>query len=363
MFGDMRLHEQGCQLRVDTRGKKPHCHVAGPLGQCVLVVLAGDGVQVDDADERLVATLQDDPILNRSEPVANVQLARRLNPRKYAWHVGNLPSRNRAHKNLSPLDLLHQARAAAAAAGDYLRQVRRPADPREWSLKGSRDFVTEVDRNAEEIVSELLLAADPAARIVGEELAPELVSDGLVWIVDPLDGTTNFLHGFPSYAVSIAAVVDGIHQAGVVLHVPRNEFYCASRGGGAWLGDQRLSVSTIDDPEFALIGTGFPFRDLSRLAQYQSQFARVAGATSGIRRPGSAALDLADVAAGRFDGFWEQRLSAWDVAAGTLLIREAGGIVTNDEGRDIGIEHTPVVAGNPSIHEWLIRTLNVDLPA
>ncbi|HEU4680915.1 MAG TPA: inositol monophosphatase family protein, partial [Gemmatimonadales bacterium] len=113
---------------------------------------------------------------------------------------GNLPSRKWAHKNLSALDLLHLARAAAEAAGDYLRRVRRPADPSGWTLKGSRDFVTEVDRTAEEIVSEHILAAEPGSRIVGEELAPALVTDGLVWVVDPLDGTTNFLHGFPCYA-------------------------------------------------------------------------------------------------------------------------------------------------------------------
>jgi myo-inositol-1(or 4)-monophosphatase len=118
-----------------------------------------------------------------------------------------------------------------------------------------------------------------------------------------------------------------------------------------------LKVSAIQDPAFALIGTGFPFKDQSRLEEYQGQFGRVAAAVSGIRRPGAAALDLADVAAGRFDGFWEQHLSAWDIAAGSLLIREAGGVVTDFSGRDIGIEHTGVVAGNPFIHEWLIETL------
>ena len=220
--------------------------------------------------------------------------------------------------------------------------------------------MTEVDRTAEKLIAEILLGSHPGARIVGEELSPVLLTDGLVWIVDPLDGTTNFLHAFPSYAVSIAAALDGVLQAGVVLHVPRTEIYSASRGGGAWLGEQRLSVSSIVDPEFALIGTGFPFRELARLDDYQRQFARVARSTSGIRRPGSAAIDLADVAAGRFDGFWEQRLSAWDIAAGTLLIREAGGLITDMAGRNIGIEHTSVVAGNPAIHRWLIETLDLD---
>lgn len=259
---------------------------------------------------------------------------------------------------MSALDLLHLARTAAAPAGAYLRSVQRPADPSGWTLKGSRDFVTEVDRTAEYMIRDILLAAEPDARMVGEELSPEVITDGLVWIVDPLDGTTNFLHGFPAYAVSIAAAVDGVLEAAVVLQVPRNETYSSSRGGGSWLGHRRLTVSPIDDPAFGLIGTGFPFSDVSRLEQYQRQFARVARATSGIRRPGAAALDLADVAAGRFDGFWEQRLSAWDIAAGTLLIREAGGVVTDFSGRDIGIEHTEVVAGNPRIHGWLIETLN-----
>jgi myo-inositol-1(or 4)-monophosphatase len=177
-----------------------------------------------------------------------------------------------------------------------------------------------------------------------------------VWVVDPLDGTTNFLHGFPSYAVSIAAAVNGVLEAGVVLNVPNNETVYAVRGGGAWRKGQRLEVSSIGDPGYALIGTGFPFREVSRLDQYMDQFARVARATSGIRRPGAAALDLADVAAGRFDGFWEQHLSAWDIAAGALLIREAGGRVTDFTGRDVGIEHTGVVAGNPAIHEWLLAT-------
>jgi len=255
------------------------------------------------------------------------------------------------------LDLLHLARTAAERAAGYLRSVERPADPRRWTLKGSRDFVTEVDRAAERIVADVLLAAEPASRIVGEELSPELVRSGLVWIVDPLDGTTNFLHDFPTYAVSIAAAVDGELQAGVVAHVPREEVFSASLGGGAWRGDRRLSVSAIADPAFALIGTGFPFKDTSLLAEYQAQFARVAPRTSGIRRPGSAALDLADVAAGRYDGFWEHRLSAWDIAAGVLLVREAGGMVTDFAGRDVGVEHTAVVAGNPAIHAWLLEML------
>jgi myo-inositol-1(or 4)-monophosphatase len=258
---------------------------------------------------------------------------------------------------VSALDLLHVARTAAERAAAYVGAVERPADPSRWTVKGSHDFVTEVDRTAERIVANVLLTAEPDSRIVGEELSPEVVNGGLVWIVDPLDGTTNFLHDFPAYAVSVAAAVDGELQAGVVVHVPRREVFAASRGGGAWQGDRRLTVSAIADPEFALIGTGFPFKDTTHLIQYQEQFGRVAARASGIRRPGSAALDLADVAAGRFDGFWEQRLSAWDIAAGILLIREAGGIVTDFTGRDVGVEHTAVVAGNPAMHAWLLEVV------
>jgi myo-inositol-1(or 4)-monophosphatase len=239
--------------------------------------------------------------------------------------------------------------------------VERPGVPAGWTLKGKRDFVTEVDRRAEQIIVDALSSVSPGGRIVGEELSPDLVTDGLVWIVDPLDGTTNFLHGYPCYAVSIAAAVDGTLEASVVHHVPHHEMYLATRGGGAWLGKQQLSVSSIGEPEFALIGTGFPFRDLTRLDEYQRQFARVAAATSGVRRAGAAAIDLADVAAGRFDGFWEQRLSAWDIAAGILLIREAGGTVTDFSGRELGIEHSSVIAGNPAIHDWLLRTIGVPL--
>jgi myo-inositol-1(or 4)-monophosphatase len=261
---------------------------------------------------------------------------------------------------VSLLDLLSQARHAAEQAASYIRSVERPESPAGWTLKGRRDFVTDVDRKAEEIITRVLRDGTPAGRIIGEELSPEIVTSGLVWVVDPLDGTTNFLHGYPSYAVSIAAAVDGVLEVGVVHHVPLQETYHATRGGGAWLDNRRLTVSPIADPEFALVATGFPFRDLSRLEEYQRQFSRVAAGSSGIRRPGAAALDLADVAAGRFDGFWEQRLSAWDIAAGSLLIREAGGVITDYTGRDIGIEHTAVVAGNPKIHEWLLAIMSWD---
>ena len=220
-------------------------------------------------------------------------------------------------------------------------------------MKDQRDFVTEVDRTSETLIASILRDATPHGRIVGEELSPDVVREGLVWIVDPLDGTTNFLHGVPIWAVSIAAAVDGVLEAAIVLDVPANEQFEAVRGHGALLGGEPLAVSTIEAPEFALIGTGFPFKNIERIDEYQRQFAQIAGATSGIRRPGAAAIDLAWVAAGRFDGFWEQYLSAWDMAAGTLLVREAGGLVTDFEGNHDMLRHTSAIAGNPVMHSWL----------
>jgi myo-inositol-1(or 4)-monophosphatase len=239
----------------------------------------------------------------------------------------------------------------------YLQTIRRPADPASWVRKGPANFVTEVDRTAEELIRGVLLIGEPGSTVVGEELSPDVVTRGLVWIVDPLDGTTNFLHGVPAYAVSIAAAVDGVLEVGVVLELPSLRTFRASRGGGAWLGEQRLRVSAITSPADALIGTGFPFTDFTTLDQYMAQLRRVMQATSGVRRPGAAALDLASVAAGSFDGFWEQRLSAWDIAAGIVLVREAGGLVTDFAGRDLGVEHSSVVAGNPAIHQWLLEVL------
>jgi myo-inositol-1(or 4)-monophosphatase len=233
-----------------------------------------------------------------------------------------------------------------------------PPPPAEaWEAKSPRDWVTDVDRRAEALVREVLAAETPGARVVGEELGPELAREGLVWIVDPLDGTTNFLHGFPAYAVSVAAAVDGELVAGVVHEVPHDRVYHAAAGHGAWCGDRRLEVSRLSDPAGALIGTGFPFRDLSRADEYLAQFRRVMAGTSGLRRPGSAALDLASVAAGAFDGFWELMLAPWDIAAGIVLVREAGGVVTDLAGREIGAEHTGVVAGNPAMHRWLLEAV------
>jgi len=247
--------------------------------------------------------------------------------------------------------------AAAVRAADYLRSVERPRDPARWGNKGPNDFVTACDRASEELITEVLQKGEPGSTVLGEEFSPEVERKGLVWIVDPIDGTTNFIHGLPAFAVSIAAEIDGVLEAGVVMDVERNRIYHARRGGGAWLDEERIGVSRITNPAHALIGTGFPFKDTEPLERYLAQFARVAPIASGIRRPGSAALDLAWVADGTFDAFWELVLAPWDIAAGLLLVREAGGVVTDLEGHPIGAAHTPVVAGNPTMHRWLRATI------
>ncbi|MGH7539193.1 MAG: inositol monophosphatase family protein, partial [Gemmatimonadales bacterium] len=198
----------------------------------------------------------------------------------------------------------------------------------------------------------------PGSVVVGEELSPSAEQTGaVVWLVDPLDGTTNFLHRYPHYAVSIGALVDGVPSVGVVHDVTRDVAYRAARGLGAWSGANRLAVSQLGETKRALVGTGFPFRHLEKLELYLRQFAAVHRAASGIRRAGSAALDLADVAAGRFDAFWELTLAPWDVAAGVVLVREAGGLVTTLDGSDDVLDHGSIVAGNPALHQWLIELL------
>lgn len=257
----------------------------------------------------------------------------------------------------SALHLSRLATMAATRAAEYLRRVERPRDPAAWATKGHHDFVTECDTAAEHIIAELLTGAEPASTVVGEELSPNAIRAGLCWIVDPIDGTTNFAHGYPAFAVSIAAELDGVLEAGVILDVEANRLFAGWRGGGAFLNEQPIRVSTISDPGHALIGTGFPFKHPEHLGKYQSQFARIAPTTAGIRRAGSAALDLAWVASGAFDGFWELELAPWDMAAGVVLVREAGGLVTDLAGGDIGAQKGPVVAGNPVIHQWLLEVL------
>jgi len=265
--------------------------------------------------------------------------------------------------NADARQLLAAAQLAADRAAAFLLREEGRRGPAEWSEKGRADFVTEVDRESERLIAETLLAAAPGSAVVGEELTPTAAAvaarAGLAWVVDPLDGTTNYLHRFPFYSVSIGAVFDGRPVAGVVHDVPRNIRYHATAGGGAFQNGSPIHISGVTEPRQALIGTGFPYRYYDEeLPRYQAQFAAVIAGSGGLRRPGSAALDLCYVATGQFDGFWELKLAPWDVAAGTLIVREAGGLVTGLDGEQDVIRHGSIVAGNPAIHRWLVELLN-----
>lgn len=254
--------------------------------------------------------------------------------------------------------LLAHIEAAAISAAEFIRARATERTSIEWRAKSATDFVSDVDTGAERMIGSALRAAFPNAHILGEELSPgKHAGAPLAFIVDPLDGTTNFLHGYPEYAVSIAAVLNGELAAGVVIDVPTTDCYTATRGGGAFRNGAPIAVSTIDDPARALIGTGVPFTDAERLPAYLAQLDLVARDSAGVRRAGAAALDLAHVACGHFDAFWELSLAPWDFAAGILLIREAGGVVTDVHGGDVPLTHGSVLAGNPVMHRWLAATI------
>ena len=254
--------------------------------------------------------------------------------------------------------LLRAVTTAALGAGDVIRDAAPTSASLVWESKGAADFVTQVDRSAEEHILSALQKHFPDAVFVGEELSPDAVSgEGLSFIIDPLDGTTNFLHGFPHYAVSIGAAYDGKLLAGAILNVQTRELFAAAAGAGATLNGERIRASSETLPERALIGTGFPFRQIEHLPVFLRQFEAVTRRTAGIRRAGSAALDLADTACGRFDAFWELGLAPWDVAAGILIIREAGGVVTDLSGAEALPGFGAYVAGGPDMHRWLLRTL------
>lgn len=236
------------------------------------------------------------------------------------------------------------ARRAAAIINRAALQLERLT----IEAKAFNDFVTEVDRAAEEAIIETIREVYPEHAILAEE-SGALAGEGFEWIIDPLDGTTNFIHGVPQYAISIAVRKDGILEHAVVFDPVRNELFAASRGGGAYLNERRIRVSRTVKLHQALIGTGFPFREFRHIDTYLAIFRDLAQKTAGIRRPGAAALDLAYVAAGRFDGFWEFGLKPWDMAAGALLILEAGGLVSDLSGEGGFLESGNVVAGTPKV--------------
>lgn len=227
--------------------------------------------------------------------------------------------------------------------------------------KSQNDFVTEVDNAAEKEIIRTIRAAFPEHAILAEESGLQGVSD-FQWIIDPLDGTTNYLHGFPQFAVSIALKNKKTLEQAVVYDPLRQELFTASRGRGAHLNDRRIRVTSRRGLEGALLGTGFPFKQQQHLDAYLETFKSLFPMTAGIRRAGSAALDLAYVAAGRLDGFWELGLSPWDMAAGALLVEEAGGFISDFAGTKDFLETGNVVAANPRIQKIVLDHITPHLP-
>ena len=249
---------------------------------------------------------------------------------------------------------------AARRAGRVINQAAGNLDVLTVRHKSLNDLVSEVDRGSEAAIIETIKTAYPQHAILAEESGASGQSE-YVWVIDPLDGTTNYLHGFPQYCVSIALMHKGVVSHGVIYDPTRNDLYIASRGRGAFLNDRRMRVSRRTKLIDSLIGTGFPFRMFDYLDAYVAIMKELMTKTAGIRRPGAAALDLAAVAAGRLDGFWEIGLSVWDMAAGVLMIQEAGGLVGDLQGEEHYLQRGNIVAGNPKVFAQLLRAIQPHL--
>ena len=252
--------------------------------------------------------------------------------------------------------MLNTAVKAARRAGSIINRAAQNLDILTVTQKEANDYVSEVDRDAERAIIRIIHDAYPAHSILAEESGASGESE-YVWIIDPLDGTTNFLHGFPHYAVSIALAHKGVLSQAAIYDPIRNELFTASRGRGAFLNDHRMRVGKRVKLQGCLLGTGFPFKEFSLIDNYLAMFRDLTQKTSGIRRAGAATLDLAYVAAGRLDGFWEFGLAPWDMAAGSLLITEAGGLVGNFLGNTGYMESGNIVAANPKLFAQLIQSL------
>ena len=259
--------------------------------------------------------------------------------------------------NLHPM--LNVAIKAARAAGAIINRAALDVESVRISQKHVNDFVTEVDQAAENIIIESLLTAYPGHGILAEESgqAHGAKDSEFVWIIDPLDGTTNFIHGFPVYCVSIALAVRGKIEQAVIYDPSRNDLFTATKGRGAYLNERRIRVSKRTRLGESLISTGFPFRPGDNFKAYLAMMADIMPRTAGLRRPGAAALDLAYVAAGFCDGFFETGLSPWDIAAGSLLVTEAGGLIGNFTGEADFLEQKECLAGNPRIYGQLVTIL------
>lgn len=252
---------------------------------------------------------------------------------------------------------------AALKAGKSLSRDFGEVQNLQVSIKGPSDFVSQADLKAEKIVHEELMKARPTYGFLGEEGGETIGTDGAHrWIVDPLDGTTNFLHGIPQFAVSIALERNGEIVAGVIFNPATDELYTAERGNGAFLNDRRIRVAARKVLSDCVIGCGVPHLGRGHHGKFLVELRHVMGEAAGLRRMGAASLDLAYVAAGRFDGFWETNLAPWDIAAGIVLIREAGGFVSNVTGAADMFGTGHVAAGNEYIHKALVEVVNRPVP-
>ena len=259
--------------------------------------------------------------------------------------------------------LLNVMVQAAFKAGKSLSRDFGEVQNLQVSVKGPSDYVSQADRKAEKIVKDELLKARPTYGFVGEESDEIKGTDGAHrWIVDPLDGTTNFLHGIPQFAVSIALERNGEIVAAVVFNPATDELYTAEKGGGAFLNDRRLRVAARKELSDAVVICGVPHLGRGNHGKFLVELRHVMGEVAGVRRFGSASLDLAYIAAGRCDGFWEVGLAAWDIAAGILLIKEAGGWVSDFDGKTNMLETGSVVAGNEYIHKALQEVTHRPVP-
>ena len=261
--------------------------------------------------------------------------------------------------------LMDVAKAAALAGGEVIMQAHRSRQPGRLApsgMKGQNDFVTEVDRAAEARILSVITDVFPDHDIQAEESQPSQLGSEYRWIIDPLDGTTNFIHGFPVFAVSIGLSYQNRMQLGVVFDPVRGEMFHAEAGQGAWLNDTRIRVSEVRDLSSALLLTGFPFKGQQYLRKYLDVFAEMFKASSGIRRAGAASLDLAYVACGRAEGFFEMLLSPWDIAAGAVLIYEAGGVCTDFYGGESYMAEGHIVAGHESIVSQMLPLIDRQMP-
>ncbi len=252
--------------------------------------------------------------------------------------------------------MLNIAIRAARISGDLIQRSSEKVSKLTVNKKSKNDFVTEVDLMAEQEIIKIIKTAYPDHSILAEE-SGETPGNHYTWVIDPLDGTTNYLHGYPQYAVSIALKNKGKTEVGVIYDPLRDELFTAEKGGGAMLNNRRLRVSKQIDLSTALLGTGFPFKYPEHLDTYLKMFKDLTNKTAGIRRAGSAALDLAYVALGRLDGFWEIGLKEWDLAAGVLLIQEAGGVATDFSFNENYAQSGNIITGNTKMHQAIYQTI------